>query len=292
MKGFSGIFPALLTPFDDKDNIRFDSLELLVETLLRQGVTGFYVDGSTAESFLLSMEERKEVIRAVAEYNKGRGTLIAQVGCIATKDAVVLAKTAEDCGYDAISSVAPFYFKFSFDEIKKYYFDLADSVSIPMVLYHIPAFSGVNLSVDQMSVFLSDPRFLGVKHTSADYFALRQFKTAFPDKVMFNGFDETFLAGLSMGADGAIGSTYNFMAPVFLRIYNLFKTGRTEEAASLQAQADRIIAVLCRYGVIPGAKAILTKMDIPMGKARAPFIDLTPEQKEELFCVTDRVLGT
>lgn len=288
---FKGIFPALLTPFDSEGNINFTALKMLVESLLAQGVSGFYVDGSTAEAFLLSTEERKALIRAVADYNQGRGVLIAQIGCIATKDAIELAKVAEECGYDAISSVAPFYYKFSFPEIKKYYYDIVDAVHIPMVIYNIPVFSGVNLSIEQMRQFLQDSRFIGVKHTSSDYFALRQFKTAFPEKIMFNGFDETFLAGLSMGAEAAIGSTYNFMAPAFIRILELFRSGNIKEASALQEKADRIIAVLCKYGVIAGCKAILSARGIPMGSVRAPFQDLTDAQKEELLQITQSLLG-
>ena len=280
---FKGIFPALITPFDKDDNINYEALKLLMERLISQGVKGFYVDGSTGESFLLSFEERKSLIAEAAGINAGRVTLIAQIGCISTKQAIELAKHAEKYGYDAVSSVAPFYYKFSFEEIRRYYFAIADAVSIPVIIYNIPAFSGVNLSVEQMSCFLKDPRFIGVKHTSSDYFSLRQFKTAFPDKVMLNGYDETFLAGLSMGAEGAIGSTYNFMADKFIRILELFRAGKIEEASALQEKADRIIAVLCKYGVIPGVKAILTKTGIPMGPARAPFIDLTDAEKEELF---------
>ena len=280
---FKGIFPALLTPFNENDEINFDALRMLIERLIAQGVNGFYVDGSTAEAFLLSFEERKKLIEQTAAICAGRTTLIAQVGCISTKQSIELAKTAEACGYDAISSVAPFYYKFTFEEIRKYYFDLADAVSIPVIIYHIPVLSGVSFSVDQMSCFLRDERFAGIKYTSADYFTLRQFKTAFPQKVMLNGFDETFLAGLGMGADGAIGSTYNFMADKFIRILELFRQGRIQEAAELQKEADIIIAALCKVGVMQGEKAILTKMGIPMGPTRAPFIDRTDAQQEELF---------
>ena len=280
---FKGIFPALLTPFDENGDICFSSLRVLVEKLLAQGVKGFYVDGSTGEAFLLTFEERKAIIKAVAEYARGRCTLIAQIGCISTRQAVALARFAQSCGYDAVSSVAPFYYKFSFAEIKKYYFDIADAVDIPVLIYNIPVLSGVNLSVEQMGEFFSDPRFIGVKHTSTDYFALRQFKTAFPEKVMLNGFDETFLAGLSMGADGAIGSTYNFMAERFLRIHKAFTEGDIGQAAALQEQADKIIALLCKYGVIPGCKAILTQAGVPMGDCRPPFVTPGEKQKEEFL---------
>lgn len=280
---FKGIFPALLTPFNEDESINFDALKQLVNRLIAQGVKGFYVDGSTGEAFLLTIEERKQLIRAVAEYAKGKCTLIAQIGSIALPDAIELARCAESAGYDAISSVPPFYYKFSFAEIKRYYFAIADAVDLPMIIYNVPIYTGVSFTAEQMAEFLQDDRFIGVKHTSSDYFALRQFRSAFTDKVMLNGFDEMLLAGLSLGANGAIGSTYNFMPEKFIRIYQLFNEGKIEEAVCVQEEADRIIAALCKVGVMQGEKAILTKLGVPMGKLRAPFIDISDEQKEWLF---------
>lgn len=282
---FKGIFPALLTPFNEKDEVDYGSLEKLIEVNLKAGVKGFYVDGSTGEAFLLSFEERKEVIQAVSRIVNGRCTLIAQIGCIATKQAIELAKVAESSGYDAVSSVAPFYYKFGFEEIKKYYFDIVDAVNIPMIIYNIPTFSGVNLSLSQMGEFLKDSRFIGIKHTSTDYFALEQFKAAFPEKILFNGFDETCLAGLAMGADGAIGSTYNFMADKFIKIQKLFCENNVKEAQKVQLEANFIIAELCKVGVMQGEKYLVEELfNIPMGKVRAPFKELTDEQKHSLKC--------
>ena len=233
-ESFKGIFPALVTPFDSGDRVSHEALAALVEYNLKKGVQGFYVDGSTAEAFLLSHEERKEILRTVSQAAAGRCTLIAHVGAVSVREAAELARYAEKLGYDAVSSVAPFYYKFSFEEVRSYYFALADAVSVPVLLYNIPAYSGVNLTVDNISEFLRDSRFIGVKHTSTDYFALRQYKTAFPDKVIYNGYDETFLAGLVMGADGAIGSTFNFMAEKFLEIRRLFLANDTLAAVRLQ----------------------------------------------------------
>lgn len=280
---FNGIFPALLTPFDENDRINAASIEKLIDLNLKKGVKGFYVDGSSGEAFLLSFEERCEILRIASECARGKCTLIAQIGCISTKQAIQLAEYAEKLGYDAVSSVAPFYFKFSCEEVKKYYFDIVNAVSLPMIIYNIPSFSGVSLSLENMSEFLSDERFIGVKHTSPDYFALRQFKQAFPDKTVFNGFDETFLAGLSMGADGAIGSTYNFMAEKFIKIYELFKQNDIAAAMKIQNEADVIISALCKVGVMNGAKAVLEEMGIPMGAARAPFMPLSKEAKKEFL---------
>ncbi len=286
MKNFKGIFPALFTPFDECGNIEHDQLRKIIEFNLKRGVDGFYVDGSSAEAFLLTFEERKAILKTCAEY-KDKCTLIAQIGCIATDQAVELGLYAKELGYDAISSVAPFYFKFTFEEIKSYYFDLADKVGLPILIYNIPAFSGVNFSVENLSEFLSDDRFIGVKHTSNDYFALRQFKTAFPNKILYNGYDETFLAGLSMGADGAIGSTYNFMADKFIRIYKLFNENNIKEAVKVQKEADIIIAELLKVGVMQGTKAVLDGLGFKMGNPRKPFKELDEDTKKTFL---DKVL--
>lgn len=282
---FKGIFPALLTPFDKNNKVNKKVLEEIIEYNLNKGVEGFYVGGSTAEAFLLTEDERVEVMKIVSEATKGRATLIAHIGCISTAQAIELAKKAKEFGYDAISSVSPFYYKFSFAEIKKYYFDIVEAVDLPMFIYNFPAFSGVTLTADNISEFLQDDRFLGVKHTSNDYFAMEQFKTAFPDKIVYNGFDEMFMSGLAMGADGAIGSTFNVMAEKFIKIRQLFKENKVEEAREIQKEANIIIRALCKVGVMQGEKALMDALGFDMGPARAPFLPLTEEQKKELLDV-------
>ena len=279
---FKGVFPALLTPFDKNDNINEKALEALVQMNLDKGVSGFYVGGSTAEAFLLSDDERKQVYKIVKDIVGDKCTLIAHIGCISTKQTIEFGKYAEELGYDAISSVAPFYYKFSFNEIKKHYFNTVDNVNLPMLIYNFPAFSGVNLSVDNLSEFLVDDRFIGIKHTSNDYFALEQFKTAFNNKLIYNGFDEMFLAGLAMGADGGIGSTYNFMAEKFIKIYNLFNEGNYPEAYKVQQEANKIISALIKVGVFQGEKAVLNMMGIDFGDVRAPFEKISKENYDYL----------
>lgn len=278
---FEGIFPALLTPFDQNDRINKKALEELVKLNVSKGVKGFYVCGSTGEAFLLSTEERKEVMEivknAVPEH-----TLIAHVGSVREKEAMELAKFAKELEYSAVSSVAPFYYKYTFDEIKNYYFRLADQAQLPMIVYNIPAFSGVTMGTKEMSTFLRDDRFAGIKFTSNDFFAMEQCKTAFPEKILYNGYDEMMLSGLPMGADGGIGSTYNFMAEKFLRILELFRQNQMAEARKVQQEANRIITILCQVGVMPAEKEVLNQMGVEMGVCRHPFSEPTPEQKELL----------
>ena len=149
-----------------------------------------------------------------------------------------------------------------------------------MLVYHIPTFSGVNLGLGEMRQFLCDDRFMGIKYTSNDFFMLEQCKSSFPDKIVYNGFDEMFLCGLSMGADGAIGSTYNFMADKFVKIHELFKAGNIAEAQKLQIKANEIIALLCKVGVMPAEKEVLNLLGYDMGDCRHPFSPLSDEARK------------
>lgn len=279
MKPYDGIFTALLTPFDQNNRINEQQLEKLVRHNLRLGVRGFYVGGSTAEAFLLSTDERKQIMDVVAD-TAPEATLIAHIGSLNEAEATSLAAHAQARGYDAISSVAPFYYKFTPSEIRGYYFRLAESVSLPMLVYHFPAFSGVSMGVEEMSRFLDSDRFLGIKYTSNDFFMMEQCKTRYPGKIVYNGYDEMFLAGLSMGADGGIGSTYNFMADKFVRIRALYQAGQMAQARQLQQEANRIITVLCRIGVMQAEKEVLNQLGFDFGVCRRPFAEPTAEEKE------------
>jgi N-acetylneuraminate lyase len=277
---FKGIIPALLTPFDENDKLNENELKKLIERNIAQGVSGFYVAGSTGEAFLLSMEERKRVMQIVKETAGKRVTLIAHVGCVATAHSVELARYASELGYDAVSSVAPFYYKFGFEDIKKHYFAIADASGLPVIVYNFPAFSGVNITVDQLGELLSDERVIGLKHTSSDYFAMERLRHLFPDKVIYNGYDETYLCGLMMGCDGAIGSTFNFMSDKFIAITNAFKAGDIKLAQALQREANDVLDPLIKTGVMAGEKEVLNQLGFSFGQPRAPFKPVDDNGKE------------
>lgn len=278
----NGIFTALLTPFNDNYTINEKSLEQLVEFNLQKGVNGFYVGGSTGEGMLMSPDERKMVFRTVKKAAGDRVDLIAHCGSVSTDDAVSMAKEAENLGYTAISAVAPYYYSFSYDAIRKYYDDIVSSVKLPMIIYNFPGGNGFTFTADIAAEIFKDERFIGIKHTSTDLFALQQFKQKIKNITAFNGFDEMCLGGLSMGADGAIGSTYNFMADKFLRLYACFKSGKIEQAQAIQNEANAIIGELIKYGVMPCEKAILTHMGIDCGPCRRPFLPVSNEANEKM----------
>ena len=274
-----GIFTALLTPFDKNNKINAKALEELIKFNVKMGVNGFYVTGSTGEAFLLSAEERKEVMDIVKATAPDK-VLIAHVGSVSESGAIELGEYAKKLQYDMVSSVAPFYYKYSFAEIKEYYCNVADAAGLPMLVYHIPALSGVNMGMNEMSEFLNDDRFIGIKFTSNDFFTLQMAKAAFPHKLVYNGYDEMIMSGLVMGADGAIGSTYNFMADKFVKIDALMKEGKILEAREIQNVANKIITALIKVGVMKGEKEVLNQLGIDFGDCRRPFGVLSDEEKD------------
>ncbi len=278
-----GIFTALLTPFKDDYSINEASLKKLVEFNLEKGINGFYVGGSTGEGLIMTTEERKEVFRIVKEAAGDKVPLIAHCGSISTDEAISMAKTAEALGYDAVSAVAPLYYGFSFPAIRKYYDDIVSSVNIPMVVYNFPGGSGVTFTADYAAEMFKDERYMGIKHTSNDLYTLHQFKQKIDRPVtIFNGFDEMCLGGLAMGADGAIGSTYNFMGDKFIKIFEEFNAGNIEKAQEIQTEANKIIAEMIKYTVLPCEKAIMTHLGIDCGPCRRPFLPLTKEADEAM----------
>ena len=264
-----------------KNSANEAALRQLVRYDIRKGAAGFYVTGSTGEAFLMTTDERKKVMEVIRDEADGK-TLIAHVGSVREGEAMELARHAKALGFDAVSSVAPFYYKYSFPEIRDYYFRLADTAQLPLLVYHIPVFSGVAMGTGELSQFLGDGRCLGIKYTSNDFFTMEQCKSRFPDKVLYNGYDEMFLAGLSMGADGGIGSTYNFMADKFVRIKALFEAGDIAAAQKIQQEANRIITVLCQVGVMQAEKEIMNQLGLDFGVCRHPFGELTEDQKQLL----------
>jgi N-acetylneuraminate lyase len=289
IKRFKGLIPALLTPYDKEGRISPDSLQQLTDYCITQGVDGFYVGGSTGEAFLLSTEERKLLIRLALEANGGRKPAICQVGAVGTGIAVELAQWAEKNGADAVSAVAPFYYPFNKEQILNHYTAITDSVSIPMIVYNIPGLSGVSLSEDDFRRLYEHERIIGVKHTHYNLYEMERIKAIDPDRLVFFGFDELTLAGVAMGADGAIGSTFNLMAGEYIQLRKLFHEGKNAEALEKQKEINEIISTMIPLGVFASLKyAISSRRDIPMGEVRAPFTPLSDTEKARLDAVLDK----
>jgi N-acetylneuraminate lyase len=286
-KSFRGIFTALLTPMFDNGDIDFPSLARLVEHQIEQGIHGFYVGGSTGEGFILTSEERQQVLEAVVKAAAGRVTIIAHVGNISTRESIKLAKHAELQGVDAVSAVVPFYYKVSMKEIREHYESIMAAVSLPMIVYHFPGATGVNLSMDFYEEMSRNPQCIGVKFTSLNLFEMQQIRARCGDDfLIYNGHDEVYTGGAYAGANGAIGSTFNMMPGLFAEMFEIISSAEQPPMAALQtmqAEANELIAHMIQFDVIAYEKYMLYLQGVLSTPAvRQPLKQFTAEERERI----------
>ena len=278
---FKGIFTELMTPFDENNKINENVLRALVKHNVAMGVDGFIVCGSAAEAALLTIDERKQVMGIVKSAAPEK-TLIAQIGLNSEDEAQKLAAYANTLCYDAISSALPRNYRFNFNENKGYYLRLAENSSIPVFADYFPTFSSIDMDDPKVVKFLSDDRIVGLSFTGAECVFIGTTKLRYPKKIVYNGFEDFFLVGLLVGADGGIGSSYNFMADKFVKIRTLVAERRIDEAKALQNEVERIIRILREIGEERAKKEVLNQIGMNLGTRSKLSSPPTDEQKARI----------
>ena len=273
-----GIYSALLVSFDAEGNVNEKGTrEIIRHNIDKMKVDGLYVGGSTGENFMLSTDEKKRIFEIAKDEAKEDIKLIAQVGSVNLKEAVELAKFTTELGYDAISAVTPFYYKFDFEEIKHYYNTIINSVDNRLIIYSIPALTGVDMSLEQFGELFENEKIIGVKFTAADFYLLERMRKTFPNKLIFAGFDEMMLPATVLGVDGAIGSTFNVNGIRARQIFELAKAGKIEEARELQHVTNDLITGILNNGLYNTIKIILQEEGVDAGLCRQPMKNPTEE---------------
>ena len=274
------ILVPLITPFNKDYSVNYKKLKELVAFNLGKGADGFYVGGSSAECFLLTVEERKKILETVVEHANG-SYVIAHIGNIGTDMSINLAKHAEMVGANGISSVPPFYFNFGYPQIKGYFDDLANATNLPLTIYSIPALTGKSFTTSEMVRLLDNPKIDSMKYTDTNYYALGQLK-AESGKFIYSGCDECFISALVQGADGAIGTNFNFMVDKFVKAFNSFKSGNIQAAIEEQERINKVIRGVLDNGLIDCVKYLTTLFIGDVGDCRKPFLPLSSEKKKNL----------
>jgi N-acetylneuraminate lyase len=284
-----GIITALMVSFnlDGSINER-GTREIIRYNLDVCNVDGLYVNGSTGENFMLSTDEKKEIFRIVKDEVKESVPLIAQVGSINLKEAIDLAKYATELGYNALSAVTPFYYKFDFEEIKHYYNSIINSVGNQMIIYSIPFLTGVNMSLEQFEELFENEKIIGVKFTAGDFYLLERMRKKFPEKLVYGGFDEMLLPAAVLGIDGAIGSTFNVNGQRAKQLYSLVQQGKVEKAREIQHVTNDIISDILANGLYQTIKEILKNKGVDAGYCREPMKVLPEEKKLAAREIADR----
>lgn len=283
-----GLVAATHTPFHADGSLRLESVEAQAARLLRDGVQFAFIGGSTGECHSLALEERRQLAGRWMEVVRGTPLkVVVHVGSNCLADARALAAQAEELGALAVAALAPSYFKpRTLDALVACCADIAGAApGLPFYFYDIPVLTGVGLPMPE---FLAQargriPTLAGIKFTNPDLMAyqlcLRAEDGAFDVPY---GTDEWLLAALALGARGAVGSSYNFAAPVYLRLIRAFEAGDLAAAREEQFRSVRLIQLLAGFGYMGAAKAVMRMLGVEVGPARLPHPNPTAEQERAL----------
>lgn len=282
-----GLIAAVFTPMHDDGSLNLRMVEPMVEFLIEEKITGLYVCGSTGEGASLTTQERKSTAEAYVNAAKGRLPIIVQVGHQSLAEAQSLDAHAQQIRADAIAAIPPAYFKINSVDVLVDCLDVISAAApgLSFYYYHIPALTGVDFD---MVEFLQKGRdrianLAGIKYSKP---TIHEFQAcgAFDNRrfdILF-GVDEMLASGLSAGAAGAVGTTYNFAAPLYNRIIETFKNGDVAEAQQFQQLSVEMIRLMYRYNGMSAFKAIMKPLGFDCGPPRLPLVALTPEQEVAL----------
>lgn len=278
-----GIVAALLTPYRPDGSVAVDVLQDHATQLIQAGIDGFYVCGSTGDGVALDEDTRVQCTRAVAEAADGEVPVIAHVGTNSTELTLRLAERSVAAGADAISSILPSV-PLSPAEVRGYFVDVVRASPAPFIAYNFPVRSGVGLAQEMLAELVEEPNLYGLKNTSIDVFEMSAFTRLRDGNFrVWNGNDEVIFAGLSSGACGAIGSTFNVFPRLYKDLLQSYRIGDYEAALVLQRKVEDFVRVLIQYGVMPSLRALLADRGLDMGPSRRPLLDLETGPRERLL---------
>ncbi|MFP7570443.1 dihydrodipicolinate synthase family protein [Marivita sp. S2033] len=287
----TGMYAALMTGLNDAGDFDEARQRSLTDYVLNQGLDGLYVGGSSGESGLLGVDELATQQGIVADCAKGRdATLIAHVGMPNLRDSIRLAEQASELGYHGLSALPPHSYPFSDAEIEGYYRDLAAATDLPLIVYEVPIRTGRPIPLESLERILDLPNVSGIKFTSTDLFKFSMLRRRRPDVSYFFGFDEIYLTGGVLGADGGIGTTYNILGKLYVALDKALRAGDLARAQELQDASQIFVEALLETGVLPGMKAALRVLGIDCGPTRAPMALRMSNDKAEahMRAVLDR----
>ncbi|MEC3878987.1 dihydrodipicolinate synthase family protein [Parapedobacter sp. 10938] len=290
----NGLIAATFATYHEDGSLDLEGISPLVDKLVNDGLKGIFICGTNGEGPNLTVEERMAVAEQYVALAKGKLFVFVHVGHTSIAESQKLASHAEKIGADAVSAVAAFYFK------PVNVANLVDSMAqiaaaapaTPFYYYHIPALTGVGMDmVDFLRLGEEKiPNLAGIKYTAAtihEYQACLAYGDGKFD-VLY-GYDELLLPALAVGAKAAVGSTYNFAAPLYIRVMELFAQGNIEEAQQTQLVLVRMIREMARFSPIPSQRAIMDILGYPMGPTRLPLVPLKPDEKEVLASRLEKI---
>ncbi len=274
---FEGLVAAPFTPMDKNGNIKYDTIGPYYDFLEKNGVIGAFINGSTGEGPSLTQKEKQLQAEKWAERLKagGKVRVINLVGGTSYRECIENAIFSSELGLSAIAILAPYYYKPSSPgQLAGFCARIGESVpGMPVYFYHIPVLTGVSMPmygfIEKISGML--PNFAGIKYTQEDLMDFMKCLNYDGGRYeMLWGRDECLLPALAAGCRGAVGSTYNYAAPLYLKLIEAFNAGDLMEARRLQQMSVSMIDLLGKYGGMAVGKSFMKYAGLDCGECRMP----------------------
>ncbi len=279
---FKGCGTAIATPFTE-DGVNFDEFGKLLEDQIANEVDAIIVCGTTGESATMSEEEKKEVIKfAIDKINK-RTKVVIGTGSNNTTSAIKMSKYAEEAGADALLVVTPYYNKTTQKGLVAHYKAIAESVSLPIIMYSVPSRTGVNITPETCLELSKIENIVAIKEASGNISQVAKIASLCKDNLdIYSGNDDQVIPLLSLGGKGVISVLSNVMPKYTHEMVHKYLDGDVKEASKMQLDVlDLIDALFCEVNPIP-VKYALNLMGYNFGKPRMPLIELSDSNKEKL----------
>jgi N-acetylneuraminate lyase len=287
MQRINGLIAAAYPALDKNGSLNLNAIQPYAELLSKNMVDGVFLNGSTGDFGSLSISERKQIVDEWSQCKPSGFKLMVHVGDAAVNNSIELAKHAAAANVDAISTLANYYYppRNIHDLVLTCQKIAESSQQTPFYYYHIPQMTNCNFDMVEFLNLAGDaiPNFRGLKYSQED---MMQFKYClnFEDgkyDVLF-GSDQTLVCALALGAKGAVGSTYNHLAPLYHKIIDLFHQGKIETAYDLQYQSMQFVKTLAAYGFHAASKTTLEMLGLDLGPVRLPQRNLLPNELTSL----------
>lgn len=283
------VITAMVTPFNKSREVDYNKVEELAKHLVHNGSDAILVVGTTGESPTLTHEEELELLSTVKRAVANKAKVIMNTGSNSTKTAVEMTKKVEREGADAILSVVPYYNKPSQAGMIAHFSAIAECTKLPIIIYNIPGRTGVNMAVETAAVLANKyPNIVGIKQSFGDLDMVSELKIACPeDFVIYSGDDSLTLPMLSLGAHGVISVASHLYGNEIKTMIHNFKTGNFVFAKNMHLKLYPIFKKLFMAPNPVPVKAALDKAGLIKDYVRLPLVELTEEQKTELYSVLD-----
>ena len=284
---WQGVIPAITTPFREDQSVDEVFLQRHVDVLVKAGCTGIVALGSLGEGGTLRFEEKRSVLKVAHEALAGRGPLVAGIAALGTEEAILLAREAERCGCAGLMVLPPYVYKGDWRETKAHFRAVIAATGLPCMLYNNPIAYGTDVSAEQLGELARDlPNLVAIKESSADVRRLAAIRALLGDRIaLLVGVDDLIVEGVAGGAVGWIAGLVNALPVESVRLFDLCRAGRHEEARALYEW----FLPLLRLDVVPKfvqlIKLVQAEVDLGSETVRPPRLPLLGDERDQVLAM-------